>query len=146
MVGPGIGATYRQNFESPSTAKMLPSCCVTAVKVPSKFDLPSTAKNLPSTLITYKNYRQLSHRIKTAVNTAYRIKTTVNTAYRIKTSVNTAYRPKGTKHWIPPKRHRHFFLVFMFSSTTHHIVGSHIHILWLQVTCTNNTYVIYCCD
>ena len=78
--GPGIGATYRQNFELPSTAKKLPSkkgnpstaknlpCCVTAVKVPSKFDLPSTAKNLPSTRIPYKNYRQLSYRMKTTVN------------------------------------------------------------------------------
>ena len=28
--------------------KTLPSCCVTAVKIPSKFDLPSTAKTLPS--------------------------------------------------------------------------------------------------
>ena len=26
----------------------MPSCCGTAVKIPSKFDLPSTAKNLPS--------------------------------------------------------------------------------------------------
>ena len=32
----------------PSAAGSLPSCCVTAVKIPSKFDLPSTAKNLPS--------------------------------------------------------------------------------------------------
>ena len=97
MDGPGIGAIYRQNFELPSTAKNLPSCCVTAVKVPSKFDLPSTAKNLPSTLVPYKNYRQLSYRIKTTVNTAYRTKTIVNTAYRPNGTANTGYRPKATR-------------------------------------------------
>ena len=32
----------------PSAAGSLPSCCATAVKIPSKFDLPSTAKTLPS--------------------------------------------------------------------------------------------------
>ena len=99
----------------PSAAENVPSCCVTAVKVPSKIDLPCTAKNLPSTLIPYKNYRQ----------------------YCIPPE---RYR----QHWIPPKRHRLFVLVFMFSSATHHILGSHIHILWLHVTC--NTYVIYRCD
>ena len=35
-------------IDLPSTAKNLPSCCVTAVKIPSKFGLPSTAKTLPS--------------------------------------------------------------------------------------------------
>ena len=32
----------------PSAAGSLPSCCVTAVNIPSKFDLPSTAKNVQS--------------------------------------------------------------------------------------------------
>ena len=40
--GPGIGATYRENFELPSTAK----------KLPSKKGKPSTAKNLPSCCVT----------------------------------------------------------------------------------------------
>ena len=94
----------------------------------------STVKNwftvyrqkLPSTLIPYKNYRQLSYPIKTSVNTAYRIKN-----YRQYCIPPERYR----QLWIPPKRHGLFFLVFSFSSATHHIVGSHIHILWLQVTC-----------
>ena len=46
------------------------------------------------------------------------------------------------QHWIPPKRHRLFSLVFILSSATHHILGCHIHILLLHVTC--NTYLV--CD
>ena len=65
---------YRQNLmhrlppklpsrnEKPSTAENLPSCCVTAVKIPSKFDLPSTAKTVtvkngkPSTPKCYRHF------------------------------------------------------------------------------------------
>ena len=50
----------------PSTAKNLPSCCVAAVKIPSKFDLPSTAKN-----VTVEKWK-----------TVYRQKVTVMFRYR----------------------------------------------------------------
>ena len=93
---------YRQkltvNNEKPSTAKNLPSCCVTAVKIPSKFDLPSTAKN-----VTVKK-RKTVYRQKLTVMLRYRRKNTVKnwfTVYRQK-----RYRQKRENR-LPPKSYRH---------------------------------------
>ena len=60
-----------------SAAGSLPSCCVTAVKIPSKFDLPSTAKKLPFDLPSTAKKLPLKKR-----KTVYRQNVTVMLRYR----------------------------------------------------------------
>ena len=117
MVGPGIGATcvhnlsyrirrirYRQKTRNrlppksyrhvalpPKKYRHSLSYCIRQIRHQLSYRQKSNANSH-----TAKNYRQLSYRQESTVNTGYRQESTVNSGYRPKSAVNTGYCPKGT--------------------------------------------------
>ena len=85
----------------PSVAGSLPSCCVTAVKIPSKIDLPSTAKNLPSKNKNPPTAKNLPSCCVTAIKIPLK---KIFTVYRRSATV------KKRENRLPPKSNRHVAL------------------------------------
>ena len=84
----------------PSAAGSLPSCCVTAVKIPSKFDLPSTAKNLPSKNEKPSTAKNLPSCCVTAVK--------IPSKFDLPSTAKTL--PSKRENRLPPKSYRHVAL------------------------------------